>query len=395
MNKCGEKILLIGSPRKALMNPDTANGAAVCESILAGIEQAQSTSYETIAVLLSSIQGSPQQAVEALRRSSPRSRIILLAEMLEEPLARELTGRSSRLQLTADDYLICPVRLEELRPAPKEPTSAAAMTSNREHEYQERIRRLERLATEDDLTGLKNRRYLNPFLSQVLALARQCHFPVTLLVFDIDNFKQYNDRFGHAVGDQVLIQAGEMIRRCCRAHDVVARIGGDEFAVVFWDLPERKKQAICSAPPEERRHHPSRHPRQPLFMAERFRKEISASRLSVLGPGGQGQLTISGGLASFPDDGKTAEELLKQADEALLEAKRQGKNQIVIIGSKNSPAASAAEQEAPAAKQSRHSEKPQKPTASNKPQPSAESKKQSARSRQPSSTQTGSRRKKL
>lgn len=357
-----EKILLIGSPQKAIMNPGSLDGAAVCESILGGIEQAQSASFATIAVVLSCIQGHPQEAIEALRKSNPQSRILLLAEMLEEPLARELTGHGSRTEATADDYLICPVRTEELiSPSPAKP-AAQPLPPEREQYYQERIRQLEKLATEDDLTGLKNRRYLNQFLSQVLALARQYQFPVTLLLFDIDNFKQYNDQFGHWVGDQVLVEAGEMIRRCCRSHDVVARIGGDEFAVVFWDLPEKQRLSAGTAPGKERRHHPAKHPREPLFMAERFRKEISASRLRMLGPEGQGRLTISGGLASFPEDGKTAEALLKRADEALLEAKRQGKNQIVIIGSKTNISRPSEESVTPEPGQSPQSADSQKQT---------------------------------
>ncbi|MEJ5260448.1 MAG: GGDEF domain-containing protein [Anaerohalosphaeraceae bacterium] len=344
MEKRPKKILFIGSSQKALIDPEHLNEMSVCESVLGGIEQIQSMSFDTIAVLLSDIPGHPEQALRALRKGSPHSRILLLAQMLEEPLARELTGRGTQMEAIADDYLICPVLAEELTRNPQTAPGIHPLTSERERHYQERIRQLEKLATEDDLTGLKNRRYVNQFLIQVLALARQYQFPVTLLLFDIDNFKQYNDRFGHSVGDQVLIQAGELIRRCCRAHDVVARIGGDEFAVVFWDLPEQKKRTDSPDARRERRHHSARHPREPLFMAERFRREISSSRLPMLGPEGHGQLTISGGLASYPDDGKTADELLKRADKALLEAKRQGKNQIVLIGDKNETPPSPAEQ---------------------------------------------------
>jgi diguanylate cyclase (GGDEF)-like protein len=100
-----------------------------------------------------------------------------------------------------------------------------------------RISRLEKLATEDDLTGLKNRRYLWEFAKQIIARAKKDNGRVTVLTFDIDDFKHYNDIYGHAAGDEVLKQASLLIRRCCRKHDVVGRIGGDEFAVVFWDDP--------------------------------------------------------------------------------------------------------------------------------------------------------------
>jgi len=390
-----EKILLIGSPQKAMINPGSLDGAAVCESILGGIEQAESASFKTIAVVLSCIQGDPQEAIEALRKSSPQSRILLLAEMLEEPLARELTGHRSRTEAIADDYLICPVRAEELISPPPSKPITQPLTPEREQYYQERIRQLEKLATEDDLTGLKNRRYLNQFLAQVLVLARQYQFPVTLLLFDIDNFKQYNDQFGHWVGDKVLVEAGEMIRRCCRSHDVVARIGGDEFAVVFWDLPEKQRSSAAAATGEERRHHLAKHPREPLFMAERFRKEISASRLKMLGPEGQGRLTISGGLASFPEDGKTAEALLKRADEALLEAKRQGKNQIVIIGSKTYASRSSAESAALPSGSDSQVQKPSLTTEPGKPHQSADSQKQTGHPKRSESSRHSPGRKKL
>ncbi len=370
MNSQPSAILLIGRPQEALRNPDALDAVTVCKSILEGIEQAQSTRFDIIAVVISNIQGQIRQALEALRLSSPQSRIILLAKMLEEPLARELTDGSTLIQNIADDYLICPIRLEELQPPAVQSNSPATLTSERERQYQERIRQLEILATQDDLTGLKNRRYLKQFLVQVLELAKQHRFPVTLLLFDIDNFKQYNDQFGHSVGDKVLIQAGEMIRHCCRAHDVVARIGGDEFAVVFWDLPEKK------TPPKrtERRQQQAKPPREPIFMAERFRKEIAAARFALLGPHGRGRLTISGGLASFPEDGKTAEELLNRADQALLEAKRQGKNKIVIIGGKNGTYAATSSEETSSSDLSAESEMPQKTDTSAKPQPAADQK---------------------
>jgi GGDEF domain-containing protein len=152
---------------------------------------------------------------------------------------------------------------------------------------------------------------------------------VTLLIFDIDNFKHYNDVYGHTAGDEVLKQAAVLMRRCCRGHDVVGRIGGDEFAVVFWDDPQRgplKEEA-------ERRSAMADHPGEAIFIAKRFRKGLGKAELHLLGPEGKGVLTISGGLASFPYDGSTTDELFEQADKALLEAKRSGKNKIYLVGS--------------------------------------------------------------
>jgi diguanylate cyclase (GGDEF)-like protein len=204
--------------------------------------------------------------------------------------------------------------------APAQPPAAAVSAA--------RVRYLELLATTDDLTGLKNRRYLLEFARQVLELARQDGGRVTVLLFDIDNFKRYNDTCGHHRGDEILRQAAILMQRCCRAHDVVGRIGGDEFAVVFWDDPA----ARAAQPEQDRRTAHADHPAEAIFVARRFQKEFGRAELDLLGPEGQGVLTISGGLASFPRDGASVEELMRRADMALLEAKRGGKNRIYLVG---------------------------------------------------------------
>jgi GGDEF domain-containing protein len=124
---------------------------------------------------------------------------------------------------------------------------------------------------------------------------------------------------------------------------VVGRIGGDEFAVVFWDDPQRTTNSkfeigISKMPAgrgQDRRSASADHPKEALFIARRFVRELEKAGLSsfgVLGPGGKGVLTISGGLASFPRDGRTSDELFLLADKALLEAKRSGKNRIYLVG---------------------------------------------------------------
>lgn len=175
---------------------------------------------------------------------------------------------------------------------------------------------LHRLAVTDDLTGAYNRRYFFHLTEQVLR--RGDKHRVTLLLYDIDNFKQYNDAYGHAVGDEILRETAMLMRRTTRAHDIVARIGGDEFAVLFWDAQPRQ---AGSKPPESA-----------VVLANRFRQAVSTHRFPSLGPAAVGTLTISGGLASYPKDGRTCADLLRKADEALVEAKRSGKNSIRIVG---------------------------------------------------------------
>jgi two-component system, cell cycle response regulator len=193
---------------------------------------------------------------------------------------------------------------------------------------QQRHARLQKLAITDELTGLYNARYFKHFLSRILELARIRRFPVTLLIFDIDNFKRYNDQFGHGVGDEILRETATLMRRCSREHDLVARIGGDEFAVIFWEK-EGPRQ------PKEPRSTPiSRTPPTVLMILERFRRALSSQEFPELGASGKGILTISGGLAVYPYDARSADELISAADrELMFKAKQAGKNTIFLVGS--------------------------------------------------------------
>jgi diguanylate cyclase (GGDEF)-like protein len=164
----------------------------------------------------------------------------------------------------------------------------------------------------DELTGVWNRRHFDRFLSQILARARKERFRVTLMVYDIDNFKAYNDRHGHGAGDEILRETAKLMASVVRKHDVVARIGGDEFAVIFWD-GEAPRRGKCE------------HPQSVLKIAQRFQRAVCDHRFPKLAQG-PATLTISGGLASYPWDGLDPQSLLERADEALLESKRQGKN---------------------------------------------------------------------
>ena len=178
---------------------------------------------------------------------------------------------------------------------------------------------LRRLAVTDHLTGAHNRRYFYYLTGQVLLRARQENLRVALLLYDIDDFKRYNDTYGYAAGDDILRETACLVRKVTRSHDVVARIGGDEFAVLFWD-------------PGKPRLPDSRPVDTAYVLADRFRRAVVEHRFPSLGPDARGALTISGGLASFPADGTTCRELLRKADEALKQAKRAGKNAIRLIG---------------------------------------------------------------
>ena len=179
------------------------------------------------------------------------------------------------------------------------------------------------------MTGLYNGRYFRHYLARIVDRARTHMFPVTLLLFDIDNFKNYNDQFGHGVGDEILRQTAALMRRCVRDHDLVARVSGDEFAVVFWekDGPRKPHDAATPAGPA------GRPPQTPVQILERFRRLLASETFTGLGPGGQGTLTISGGLAVYPWHAQSVADLVAAADKALMfNAKKSGKNSIYLVG---------------------------------------------------------------
>ena len=178
---------------------------------------------------------------------------------------------------------------------------------------------LRRLAITDHLTGAYNRRFFYHATDQILQHARRQGLLVTLLLYDIDDFKQYNDTYGHAVGDEILRQTAALMKRITRTQDIVARIGGDEFAVLFWD----------TAGPRSAASHP---PSTAYALADRFRHAVETQAFPSLGPVARGTLSISGGLATFPHEGRSCRELLAQADRALRAAKSAGKNQIYLVG---------------------------------------------------------------
>ncbi len=198
---------------------------------------------------------------------------------------------------------------------------------------QDRHNALQKLAITDDLTGLYNGRYFRHFLSRIVDRARTMRFPVTLLLFDIDNFKKYNDQYGHGVGDDILRATASLMKRCVRDHDLVARISGDEFAVVFWEKDGPRQPRESHESREPRVMTPSRPPQEPQQIFKRFQRLIATQDFPGLGPSGQGTLTISGGLAVFPYDAGDVPALIAAADRALMfGAKQAGKNSIFLVG---------------------------------------------------------------
>ena len=180
-----------------------------------------------------------------------------------------------------------------------------------------RYREYRVLAYHDDLTGTWNRRYYTRFMADVIARARERRRFITVMVFDIDDFKRYNDNYGHEAGDVILCETVALLDSVIRDCDRVCRIGGDEFAVIFADLDDPRESG-------------SRHPESVETIARRFQEQIRTMRFPKLGLEAPGPLSISAGLATFPWDGQDGATLLRLADERSLESKRNGKNSITF-----------------------------------------------------------------
>lgn len=164
---------------------------------------------------------------------------------------------------------------------------------------------LQELSARDPLTGLCNHREFYRLLREETQRSRRYRHPLTLLMIDLDYFKRINDTWGHPAGDRVLCAVAGIIRRELRQVDQVARYGGEEFAVI---LPETAES-------------------EGLAIAGRIRQAVAARPLAIAETEGV-ELTISVGLAVFPDDAATEEGLVEQADRALYAAKASGRNRV-------------------------------------------------------------------
>ncbi|NQT75364.1 MAG: sensor domain-containing diguanylate cyclase [Candidatus Omnitrophica bacterium] len=155
------------------------------------------------------------------------------------------------------------------------------------------------LSNQDSLTGLWHHGYFQYLLGEHVKMSASKKQCFTMLMIDMDNFKDFNDGHGHQAGDAILRNISDIFRDVSRKIDIIARYGGEEFAII---LPNTKKE-------------------EALFLAERLRKSVEEKDVMK-------GLTISIGVASFPEDGEKKEDLVSQADKALYEAKRTGKNKV-------------------------------------------------------------------
>jgi two-component system, cell cycle response regulator len=266
----------------------------------AAIAAVNSDLFDMAIVSLTLMEGDALRLCSQIRshvNESVRSLPILLLAEDEEDISRI----AKALDLGVNDYVMRPIERQELQ--------ARVRTQIRRRRYQTRLRtNFEEsiaLASTDALTGVYNRRYLDVHLDQMVRNASEARKPLSLAFCDIDHFKRLNDTYGHAAGDEVLIEFANRMRRSLRHFDMIARIGGEEFVVVMPDT------SIDVA----------------LRVSERLRTRMQDNPFTVAAAG-ELSVTISIGI-SVSDFGETSgSDLLRRADEAMYRAKQAGRNRV-------------------------------------------------------------------
>ena len=198
---------------------------------------------------------------------------------------------------------------------------------------------LERQAITDGLTGLYNHRYFYERLNQEFARAQRYGLPLSLLMLDIDDFKRFNDSYGHPVGDLVLGEVGKVLAEQLRRHvDFAARYGGEEFAILLPNTSRDGAQVVgdrlvreVAALGQPGADVPAPQTDGARSVGERIRASIAAAELPGVGADDEAHVTVSVGLASIPGAASSPDELVRNSDKALYLAKRLGKNRVEVF----------------------------------------------------------------
>ncbi len=214
----------------------------------------------------------------------------------------DLDSRIKGVELGADDYLVKPIEPRELVARVNVLKKKKAYLDELHQHYQRALN----TAIIDGLTGLYNHAYFKQYLDLELKRSKREGHCTALLMIDIDNFKQINDSFGHLIGDCVLREISQVMRRCIREIDVAARYGGEEFVII---LPYTDTKGA-------------------IEVAERIRRTVAKSAIGAKTVDDITNITVSVGGAVYPFDGAEVHDVIRKADTFLYTAKKKGKNRI-------------------------------------------------------------------
>ena len=252
-----------------------------------GIEVLRSGSFAVVITELRSSIMNGIQFVKEARKISAGTNILVLT------LYSFISSAIEAMEVGAYGYITKPLNSSEIRIMVERAVERYFLLSTSDDKDY-----LVDLAVKDALTGLFNRRYFNELINIEVNRVKRSPAALSLLMLDIDNFKNYNDTEGHPAGDELLKGVAKVLKSSVRAVDMVCRYGGEEFIVI---LPQTDKSGA-------------------QIIAERIRVQVG-----LFFP-----TTISIGISTFPEDGKEIEQLVEKADNALYKAKQSGKNKWCV-----------------------------------------------------------------
>lgn len=263
------------------------------------IEELKKRSYDLVVTDLKMPNFSGTEFVKNAKEISPNSDLIVMTGFPSVETAVEC------MKLGAVDYVAKPFDMEYFNIVIEKALYKRELEKRAaEREYYEHISRI------DGLTGLYNHSFFYNLLDSEVSRAIRYKHSFSLLMIDIDDFKKFNDTYGHQTGDNILKTLASLFKSLVRKTDPAARYGGEEFAII---LTETTKE-------------------QGIFFGNRIVNGAAASKIEGVPQGVT--ITISAGLAGFPEDANTLECIIKKADDALYQAKKMGKNTLCVHGNK-------------------------------------------------------------
>jgi diguanylate cyclase (GGDEF)-like protein len=203
------------------------------------------------------------------------------------------------MRLGAADYLAKPLNIDLIKII-----VAKTLEKSQLERVAKKAQYYKELSRLDSMTGLFNHQTLHHLLEAEVARAQRHGHNVSLLMLDIDKFKKYNDTYGHPAGDILLKELANLLRRSCRFYDLIARYGGEEFSII---APETSKA-------------------ETILLGNRLTDIIEKTEFPGSGSLNKAHITISIGIATYPEDAPNKEELIMKADQALYQAKSSGRN---------------------------------------------------------------------
>ncbi|RMF92620.1 MAG: diguanylate cyclase [Candidatus Schekmanbacteria bacterium] len=262
-----------------------------------GIGKIKSNNYDLIItdIVMPELDG--MEVLKKAKEISPNSDVLVMTGYASV----ETAVKSMRLGAT--DYIVKPFNIEQIQIVVQRTIEKRQL--QRKAEEGEFYRELSQI---DGLTEVYNHRFFHQLLEAEINRCKRYNRPVSVLMLDIDYFKEYNDANGHPAGDILLKQMAWLLTKSCRDCDYVARYGGDEFCVIFPETDEKESFTIV----------------------KRLRDVISETHFDRQEVLPQGKVTVSMGLASFPKNATDKKSLIECADKALYAAKKKGKNLLVL-----------------------------------------------------------------